>query len=210
MKKTYTASTNKVDMAARYAKHLSVHKEPHLAVGWGSRESQKTRFRLLKEVGIQSTHTVLDVGSGLGDFFGYLKLEKFTGHYVGIDAIDQMVEKASLRFPNANFLCHDAIDLSNLFEENAFDFVVASGIFAYCVDEQYEYLRSIAKSMLYVSKVAVALNCLSTFGSHPVPSESQFDPAQTFNILHALTPWVNLRHEYLSHDFTVYLYKSQK
>ena len=54
---------------------------------------------------------------------------------------------------------------------------------------------------------AVAFNCLSGLSQDKEPGEFPADPAETLAFCQTLTPWVVLRHDYFSHDFTVYLYR---
>src|SRR5919109_3859483 len=80
------------------------------ALDWGSRESQAVRFSVLAEVGQLHDASVLDVGCGLGDFFGWLKSAGIGVEYTGIDITPKMIEVARQRFPETRF------ELRNLLE----------------------------------------------------------------------------------------------
>jgi hypothetical protein len=41
------------------------------------------------------------------------------------------------------------------------------------------------------------------------PGEFYADPVEIVRFCRSLTPWVVLRHDYLAHDFTVYLYRDR-
>jgi ubiquinone/menaquinone biosynthesis C-methylase UbiE len=196
-------------MTQRYADSFNANTAPHLAVGWGSRESQTLRFKILEAIGIQSDSTILDIGSGLGDLLEHLRDQNFTGRYVGVDATEQMATAAKARFPDTDFLHRDVLDLPRIFKKNSFDFVFASGVFAYCDFEPYEYLKSAVESMYHTAKIGVAFNCLSTRGAQPNSDECQLSPSIVLDVLQDISPWVTVRHDYLPHDFTVYIYKHQ-
>jgi ubiquinone/menaquinone biosynthesis C-methylase UbiE len=196
-------------MIQRYGDSFMANLTPHQAVGWGSRESQILRFRILEAIGLLPNSTVLDIGSGLGDFFEHLRDRDYMGRYVGVDATEQMATAAKERFPDTDFLHHDVLDLSNIFKANSFDFVFASGIFAYCDFEPYEYLKSAVENMYDTAKTGVAFNCLSTRGAQPSPDECQLNPSIVLDVLQDISPWITIRHDYLPHDFTVYIYKQQ-
>ncbi|NVL90353.1 MAG: hypothetical protein HWN69_05065, partial [Desulfobacterales bacterium] len=58
---------------AHYDKLLGIRAKDHEMVGWGSEESQKCRFGVLCQLDDLSGKSVLDVGCGLGDLYGYLR-----------------------------------------------------------------------------------------------------------------------------------------
>ena len=63
-----------------YFKNLvSLHGEDIRSLDWGGRSSQSQRFRVLYEIGIGLESSVLDVGCGHGDFYGYLIRKGFCG-----------------------------------------------------------------------------------------------------------------------------------
>ena len=53
----------------------------------------------------------------------------------------------------------------------------------------------------------IALNFLSIFSDYFSPGEYYANPETILKIAFSLTSKVVLRHDYMSHDFTIYLYK---
>ena len=97
-------------------------------LGWGSRDSQESRFRVLSEIGDLNRKTVLDVGCGLGDLYEFLVRKKNLNlkRYAGIDINPLMIKKAKENFTQAEF---QIMDLLKNPIQGRFDYVLASGLF---------------------------------------------------------------------------------
>jgi SAM-dependent methyltransferase len=67
--------------------------------------------------------SVLDIGVGGGRTTPYLS--RRAGRYLGLDYASSMVEACQKRFPDLEFRCEDATDLSSI-PDNSFDIVVFS------------------------------------------------------------------------------------
>ncbi|CDN13322.1 hypothetical protein RintRC_4207 [Richelia intracellularis] len=53
----------------------------------------------------------------------------------------------------------------------------------------------------------MAFNSLSSWGTQKESGEFYADPLATVKFCRTLTPWVILRHDYMQHDFTIYMYR---
>lgn len=172
------------------------------AVDWVSEGSQLVRFRALTAIGSLDGASVLDVGAGLGDLAGFLETHHPTARYEGCDVNPRMVEHARRRYPRARFFVADPLagDV-----DGTWDWIVASGIF-HLRDE--EFLRAMAATLFARARRGVALNMLSAWA--PVQDGGQYyaDAAAVLAWCRTLTSRVVLRHDYLPHDFTVYLYRA--
>jgi len=88
---------------------LAQHGANYLALDWNSTESQRLRFRILKELLIYgkkaSGVSLLDVGCGLGDLYGVLKadgtLKRNKISYTGFDISPKLIEAARKKYPDA-------------------------------------------------------------------------------------------------------------
>lgn len=173
------------------------------AVDWGSAESQRVRFGVLTEVADLTGCRVLDVGSGLGDLAAYLGATVPSVKYVGCDINLRMVETARARFPSGTFVVCDV--LTELMPVSSpLDYVLASGLF-YLRDEPY--LEAMVRRMFNLCRRGVAFNSLSAWGPRPTTGEFSADPASVLRFCRTVTSRVVLRHDYLPHDFTIYLYQ---
>ena len=188
---------------ALYSKLLQKHGNNFEALNWGSEESQKLRFGILAEVGIQPLDYVLDVGCGLADFYQWFKDENLNVNYTGLDLTPAMVASAKGRFPALN--CHVGT-IEN--HPGEYDYIVASGIFAHRQAKPETFLNETISEMYMKCRKGVAFNCLSTWREDQDEGEFYADPIKTLEFCQKLTKYVVLRHDYHHGDFTIYLYKN--
>ncbi len=188
-----------------YEALLAEHGETYRALDWGSRESQQKRFEVLAGIGISAGDRVLDVGCGLADLNAWLIEHRPGVEYSGIDLTPVMAERAQARFPNAKISNQTIFDLD--FPIQAFDYLVASGIFVFRQKSPEEYLFSTIRTMYKFCIKGVAFNSLSFWAEIKSPNEFYADPATVINFCRRLTRKVVLRHDYHPADFTVYMYK---
>ncbi len=175
------------------------------ALNWGSKGSQELRFRVLAEVGDLAGASVLDVGCGTGDFYGWLQNAGWHGHYVGIDITPGMIDVARRRFPDAEFSVGDLLKQEISTE---YDFVFASGIFGYRKTDTAAYIREMVRAMIARCRRAVAFNSLSNWAPAPEPDEFYADPLETVASCRSLSQRLVLRHDYHPNDFTVYVHRA--
>lgn len=187
-----------------FSECLAKHGISARALDWSGEQSQFLRFRVLSEVAHLNDVSVLDVGCGLGDLLGWLRMNSCNVCYTGIDIAPAMIETARRRFPDGRFEIRDL--LGEPIQES-FDYVLASGIFTHRTQKANSFFRAMLEGMFSLATKAVAFNCLSTWAEKSEPGEFHADPLETIAFCRKLTPWVVLRHDYHPADFTTYLYK---
>jgi RimJ/RimL family protein N-acetyltransferase len=189
-----------------YSGLLDQHGVDVHALAWGSRQSQRLRFRVLAECANLEGTSVLDVGSGLGDFYDWLNESHITVDYTGIDLTPRMVESACQRFPEVRFKVGSLHQFGPAWD-TCYDFVFASGIFARRQADPVGFLHATVSKMFGLCAKAAAFNSLSNWS--PVKDEGEFhaDPLETLAFCRTLTPWIVLRHDYHPRDFTVYMFR---
>jgi SAM-dependent methyltransferase len=170
------------------------------AVDWVSEASQALRFRVLTEIGPLDGATVLDVGSGLGDLAGFMERDHPTVRYEGCDLNPRMVEHARTRYPHAHFFVADPLAGG---VNGTWDWILASGIF-HLRDEAF--LRAMIETLFARVRLGVGFNMLSTWAPVLGPDQYHVDPVSVLDVCRTLTSRLALRHDYLPHDFTIYLY----
>src|SRR3989339_2012946 len=66
----------------RYRARYQQHGYSPVSLGWGKGGRQHLRFSVLAGIGIGKEDSVLDIGCGFGDLFGYLKSTGWKGRYL--------------------------------------------------------------------------------------------------------------------------------
>ncbi len=186
-----------------YAPLVAQHGATHAAVDWGSARGQEARFRVLLEAGDVESARVLDVGCGVGHLVDTLKALKFRGDYCGVDLVSEMVRTAKARHDGWNFREGSLDAVPARFRA---DYVVGSGLFTFA---NRQMLEETVAAMFARTRRVVAFNTLSIWGDRGSVGEFRADPAKTLAFCRRLTRHVVLRHDYLPHDFTVYLQREK-
>ncbi len=179
------------------------------AVGWQDRYRQRRRFQIFCDYYNFDNKSVLDIGSGLGDFYDYLKQLRYLVDYIGIDSCEVLVKSARLCYPLA-FFEYTRLDQYN--PDRLFDCVVASGTFSYKALDPIKFLKFNLQYAYQLTKSCFLFNFLST----KWPLSNQFnrfyyyDMQMVQDICDQLLPkpqFVKLITNYLDGDVTVIIEK---
>ena len=150
---------------------------------------------------------VLDVGCGLANFYDVsLSEHGVAAEYHGIDISELMLARARARHPHLSLRRLDILDE----DPGRYDIVSANGIFYLLGEDGEAMMPRLVARMYELAGEAVAFNSLSAWASTQQAGEFYADPAVVLNFCRKLTPWIVVRHDYLPHDFTVYLYREQR
>lgn len=120
-----------------------------------------------------------------------------------------MIRAARTKFPTADFMIGDLLDPGCLIPQT--DFVLASGIFALLDIERDPYgtMKDLVAAMFGVCRIGIAFNSLSSWTPNPEPGKFFVNPITAFTMCREITPWVTMRHDYMPHDFTIYMYRER-
>ena len=170
-----------------------------------SKDGQKIRFDIITQIGIKNNCSILDVGCGFGDYFNYLKNRGINVEYCGIDLTDKIVETARRKNPDACII-HD--NILNMSEDKKFDYVVSLGFNGVKTGNNWETLIKVLDKMWNLSKKGIVYNAVSTFATIQDELIYFVPPAKVIDyIMNNLTYKIVFRHDYMPHDFTIYVYK---
>ena len=175
------------------------------SLDWGTEQGQKLRFSILNDIGINPKSSILDVGCGRGDFYGFLMEGGFSGLYKGIDITPRMVEIAKNRYGEELFSERDLIEFP--LPDESFDFVLASGIFYLKLSDNMLFLEKMVEALFKISREGLAFNCLSDTARKKSGREFYYDSLEVVRYCDKLTPNVILRDDYKENDFTIYMKK---
>jgi 2-polyprenyl-3-methyl-5-hydroxy-6-metoxy-1,4-benzoquinol methylase len=176
------------------------------SVGWGSKEGkQSIRFDVLCKIGDLSNSTILDLGCGFGDLFGYLNYQKIKVKYHGIDINENLINIGKKIYPKASLEYRD-------FEKKKFtkkfDWVIASGITSH--GSTYSHLTNIMKEMFRICKKGCSINFVSDNVDYKSKNLFYSSPEKIVSITKLITNRFVLKHDYMPYEFTIYLYKNNK
>ncbi len=188
-----------------YNQTYKIFGESVRTLDWGSENTQLLRFSILSEIGDLNGKSILDVGCGFADLYDFLKDRFENIKYTGVDITPTVLEIAQKKHPGLDLRL---IDILNSPIEN-YDYVLASGIHTVKVENNYEFAMRMIKKMYSICNVGVATNMIS---SQPKNSEYaehvySFSSSQVLNEVQKISDFAVIRHDYLPHDFTIYLYK---
>lgn len=176
----------------------------HKSLGW-LKGKQNFRFEIVSQIGSFNNTSVLDVGCGFGDFYGFLKKKKFNGDYLGVDINPQFIEIAEKKFPKINFEVRD-IQKNKL--EKKFDWVVAIGITNHATT--YPHIKKMIEEMFRISKKGIVIDFISNYVDFKDKEIFYTSPEIMFKFAKKLSKRVTLRHDYMPYEFCLYLYKDDK
>ena len=174
------------------------------SIGW-PKGRQKIRFQVMSEIGNLSNSKILDVGCGFGDLLAFLKSRKIRTKYVGVDINPIFIKIAKQRHPRTTFQIRD-IEKTKF--RDKFDWAFAIGTTN--MAGSHEYIASLLKEMLRISRKGIAMDFMSTYVDFKRPESFHASPEKVFQIAKKLSKRVVIRHDYLPFEFCVYIYKDSK
>ncbi len=194
------------DLERYYRSQLEGHEAPEKRVGWNTAQSQRVRFEALASVGPLKGAKVLDVGCGLGAFWGYLK-EKGAGvDYTGVDLFPNVIREARKLYPDAKFQARRI--LSRPFPAGSFDYSFLSGVFNVKVKDNWRYMKAVLASALRQSRKAVAFNALNAEAGIKEKDRFTVSPQELSDFGRSLgVSRAHLIDHYHHLDLTLFLYK---
>ncbi|MFO0665264.1 MAG: class I SAM-dependent methyltransferase [Polyangiaceae bacterium] len=189
------------------------HGDSFKALDYGSVETQRKKFQVLASVGDLKNASVLDVGCGFGDLLDFLSPDREPARYVGVDLVPEIVEAARARDRSSMQATKIGFEVGNILDgrsglpDEVFDYVVCTGF--NCVDtgRNFEDLKTAMRCMLEIARIGVAFGMVSTYADRKNPTTYYAPPEAVLTEAFSLTPRVALRHDYMPHDFTIFLYK---
>lgn len=188
----------------RYRDYYKIYGDNVRSLGWKDEESQGLRFRVLSEIANLSGRSVLDIGCGFGDFYGYLKESLSDFDYRGIDFSEDFINAARKKYPSAEFIVGNFLDAGFLEE---YDYVIASGLFNTKITDNLNFLQSCVEKMYRICRCGVAINMLTDKVDYMKEDLCYYNPGSMLNRCLGISRHVALRHDYPLYEFSVYIFK---
>jgi hypothetical protein len=182
-------------------------------VGWKNDEAQRVRFdQLFKLITTKEAFSINDLGCGVADFVDYLSDGKADFVYYGYDLMQEMIDRARVKFP-ANKLVYLQV-ISHPSEMSQSDYTVASGIFNIrfaASDKMWlDQILDTIHIMNDKSSLGFAFNVLSSYSDPEFRKSELFyaDPLYLFDFCKRnISRNVALLHDYGQYDFTIIVRK---
>ena len=197
---------NKIfDYVNNHFNNYANYKSEYKAVNWGSLKSQHLRYEKLIATCIinkQNKMTVLDVGSGLSGFYGFIKKKNLNWKYVGCEMNSKLVKRSQKKFKkikiiNTNFLTHNF--------KKKYDFIISSGLF-YLLND-INIVKKLIIKMYDLSKFGIAFNSLSSWSDKKNPKNLYLDPLLIIHFCSTFSKKIVFFHDYHKGDFTLIIMK---
>jgi len=175
---------------------------------WGSRGTQKVRFKVLSEIGVSAGDSLLDVGCGFADLYSWLSGHDLPVDYTGIDLSPDILNKGIELNPDLNLLQGEIFDFD--WPPQSFDWVLLSGTLNWDLADNGEYARRVIAQMYRLCRKGVAFNMLDSLGLDPslVGQLVAHEPDVMLDFCRQITPDCQLRSDYMTDDFTIYMRRS--
>jgi ubiquinone/menaquinone biosynthesis C-methylase UbiE len=191
-----------------YSGRLGQDLTDYKLVGWGSKESQDLRFKILTEIpGFQNAKSVMDIGCGLGDFKTYLTAHHLdVASFIGIDLCKEFVDMAQARHlsPGTRFY---HCDIDELPDDVIADVVVMSGALNVRISDNWTQAERVLRSMFRRCKRGVAANFLTSYVDFSTEKDFHYEPERMLQCGLNITRRATIRHDYPLYEFTIFLHK---
>lgn len=189
----------------RYNERLKKYGYDPKTLGW-LKSRQTVRFEILSEIGDLNNCSILDIGCGFGDFYGFLIKKGLNVEYTGYDINPNLIKIAREVYPIARFEVKDIEEEVN----KVFDWVFSSGVFNFRLSDNEGFIRSMLRRMFQLSKKGVAADFMSTYVDFKNGEAYYAKPEDIFSFCKTLSKRVSLRHDYMPFEFCVYIYKNDR
>ena len=204
-------TNEKKQMILLYQQKFQKYNKNPKSLHWKNKESQIIRFKVLTEAIdkkdlISNKTSILDIGCGLADFYSYLKNLGFSGKYVGTEIVPEFAKSAQKRFPEIKILSQDIFQKPL---KEKFDYVFANGIMNHKLKNIEDYRQKFIKIMFTHAKKCLGFTMASKYQKFDKnPQKIHYaSPEKYFSYGMSLSEKVILRHDYLWHDFAIFIYR---
>lgn len=187
----------------RYNKRLEQYGYDPRTLGW-TKGKQDIRFNTLTQIGNFSNSSVLDVGCGFGDLYGFLKKKGITCDYTGVDLNINLISIGHKKYPDATLI---AMEFEDELLDKEYDWIVSSGMFNYRMKNNIRFIKNTVKKMFQMSIKGVATDFISSYVNFRYDDVYYAHPETIFRFCKSLSRRVTLRHDYLPFEFSVYIYR---
>ncbi|MCC8952078.1 class I SAM-dependent methyltransferase [Bradyrhizobium sp. Pear77] len=200
---------DKEKILARYASRIG--EVGHGAAALGEpKHRQAFFFDILRQVdGLQATDSIVDIGCGYGDLFGFLRSAGWQGAYTGIDINAQLIEEGKRIYPDAELV---VVDIQTTPPDRGWDWCFCCQALSSATEAVpfMDHFESMLGIMWGLCRKGLVFNLLSPLVdyTHPVHARPAF--ADVFRVVTGLTNRFAVRHDYMPYEYAIYAYKENE
>jgi len=198
-------SSDKENIVTRYRDRLKEFGPGIQSLASGTVERRAIRFNTLSKIGDLEGARILDIGSGLGDYYQYLIDKGIKVDYTGYDLSPDLVKISEERFPDAKFEVRD-IQIDGI--DGVFDYIVSSQTFNFALakENNLELVRTCLQICLDHCNKGICFDFLSSYVDYREGHLFYYSPEEMFSFAKKLTKRVALSHESELFEFAIFLY----
>jgi SAM-dependent methyltransferase len=188
-----------------YGEKLKTYGNDARSLGW-TPGGRKARFGALAGIGELTGSSVLDVGCGFGDFYGYLRERGIQTDYTGIDINADFITIAMEKYPEVRF---EVADFEERGVNGTFDWAFAAGIFTIRLSDNETFVKNMLTRMFDCCRKGFAADFLRpAYGDAAGDTYWRPQPEDIVKICRGLSKRIILRCDYMADEFCVYVYKN--
>jgi SAM-dependent methyltransferase len=191
-------------MRALYDARLERYGYAPETLGW-NKPKHRLRYEVLLaywNLAAAPGTSVLDVGCGFGDLFGYARERSLEIAYHGIDLNPKLVEVARSIYPEAEFSVADPLG-EGLARD--YDVIVASGAHNFALADHDRYVDQTFELFAKHARRGFAVNFLSDRVGFRRPENAYTNPERALALALRYSRRALLRHDYMPFEFTVFV-----
>jgi SAM-dependent methyltransferase len=185
-----------------YEPRIDPSRESHDVLDWACASSQQARFEVLVSNVELAGRSLLDVGCGLGDLWGFLKSRQVEVDYTGVDLLPRMTAEARRRHPDGDFRSCDVFK-DPLPGELQRDVVFCSGMFNLNVGNNMDFVPDAIERFLELANTHVVFNMLHERAAAETHRYFFYEPRWVTDLLADQPCELRVLEDYLPNDFTV-------
>ncbi len=200
---------DKTSIISRYKARLEKYGPTIESLASGTVDRRAIRFNQLMQVGNLSGASILDLGSGLGDFYLFLKENGIQVKYTGYDLSPDLVRVAGEKFPDANF---EVRDIQQHGIGGEFDYIVSSQTFNFKLanESNLELVKSCLQLCYEKCKKGLCFDFLTSYVDFQEEHLYYYSPEELFAYAKSLSKRVRINHESPLFEFALYIFPDFK
>jgi SAM-dependent methyltransferase len=159
--------------------------------------------------GLKLSDSIVDIGCGFGDFYGYMTSKGWRGDYLGIDIVPELIDEAKRRYPNARFSVQD---IQEQRIPKIFDWCISCHALSSDTAEKpfLSHFEEMINLMWAACNRGLVFNMLSPLADYTNPIHARPPISSIIDVITKLTGRFTIRHDYMPYEYAVYLYKENK